>query len=202
MSVFSSARRRAVQAIAAVTVLGALVACGETPPPFKGSDITGTQLGKNMALTDMNGQPRTLKDFAGKVTVVFFGFTQCPDVCPTSLAEMAQVMQALGPDADRVQVLLVTVDPERDTPEILKQYVTSFDKRFLALTGTPDQLRQAAASFKAYYAKVPTKDGGYTMDHTAAFYLIDGKGESRVLANNTLGAQALANDIKLLVDGR
>ncbi|MCJ9714232.1 SCO family protein, partial [Bordetella hinzii] len=134
MSVFSSARRRAVQAIAAVTVLGALAACGETPPPFKGSDITGTQLGKNMALTDMNGQPRTLKDFAGKVTVVFFGFTQCPDVCPTSLAEMAQVMQALGPDADRVQVLLVTVDPERDTPEILKQYVTSFDKRFLALT--------------------------------------------------------------------
>ncbi len=202
MSVFSSARRRAVQAIAAVTVLGALAACGETPPPFKGSDITGTQLGKNMALTDMNGQPRTLKDFAGKVTVVFFGFTQCPDVCPTSLAEMAQVMQALGPDADRVQVLLVTVDPERDTPEILKQYVTSFDKRFLALTGTPEQLRQAAASFKAYYAKVPTKDGGYTMDHTAAFYLIDGKGESRVLTNNTLGAQALANDIKLLVDGR
>ncbi|ANY14561.1 SCO family protein [Bordetella pseudohinzii] len=202
MSVFSSARRRAVQALAGLTVLGALAACGETPPPFKGSDITGTQLGKNMALTDMNGQPRTLKDFAGKVTVVFFGFTQCPDVCPTSLAEMAQVMQALGPDADRVQVLLVTVDPERDTPEILKQYVTSFDKRFLALTGTPDQLRQAAASFKAYYAKVPTKDGGYTMDHTAAFYLIDGKGESRVLANNTLGAQALANDIKLLVDGR
>ncbi|OZI77178.1 SCO family protein [Bordetella genomosp. 12] len=202
MSVFSSTRRRALQAIAAFTVAGALAACGETPPPFKGSDITGTQLGKNMALTDMNGQPRTLKDFAGKVTVVFFGFTQCPDVCPTSLAEMAQVMQLLGPDADRVQVLLVTVDPERDTPEILREYVTSFDKRFLALTGSPEQLRQAAAAFKAYYAKVPTKDGGYTMDHTAAFYLIDGKGESRVLANNTLGAQALANDIKLLLDGR
>ncbi|AHV94687.1 SCO family protein [Bordetella holmesii] len=202
MSVFSFTRRQALQAIAAITVAGALAACGEAPPPFKGSDITGTQLGKSIALTDMNGQPRTLKDFAGKVTVVFFGFTQCPDVCPTSLAEMAQVMQLLGPDADRVQVLLVTVDPQRDTPEILREYVTSFDKRFLALTGSPDELRQAAAAFKAYYAKVPTKDGGYTMDHTAAFYLIDGKGESRVLANNTLGAQALANDIKLLLDGR
>ncbi|AZY50601.1 SCO family protein [Bordetella avium] len=202
MSVFSSARRRALQAIAALSLAGGLAACGDAPPPFKGSDITGTQLGKKLALTDMNGQPRTLSDFAGKVAVLFFGFTQCPDVCPTALAEMAEVMQALGPDADRVQVLLVTVDPERDSPEVLKQYVSSFDKRFLALTGTPEQIKQAASSFKAYYAKVPTKDGGYTMDHTAAFYLIDGKGESRVLANSNLGVPALTNDIKLLLDGK
>lgn len=200
MSVFSFARRRLLQVAAAVSLIGALAACGDTPPPFKGSDITGTRLGKNMALTDMNGQPRTLADFAGKVAVVFFGFTQCPDVCPTSLAEMAEVMQTLGPDADRVQVLLVTVDPERDSPEVLKEYVGSFDPRFLALSGTAEQTKQAAGAFKAYYAKVPTKDGGYTMDHTAAFYLIDGKGESRVLANSTLGAQALAHDIKLLLD--
>lgn len=200
MSVFSVARRRMLQAAAAISLAGALAACGDTPPPFKGSDITGTKLGKTLALTDMNGQPRTLNDFAGKVAVVFFGFTQCPDVCPTALAELSQVMQTLGPDADRVQVLLVTVDPERDSPEVLKEYVTSFDPRFLALTGTPEQIKQAAGAFKAYYAKVPTKDGGYTMDHTAAFYLIDGKGESRVLANSNLGAEGLAHDIKLLLD--
>lgn len=177
MFAFTSARRRALQAVAAMGVAALLAACGESAPAFKGSDITGTQLGKKLALVDHNGKPRTLQDFAGKAVVVFFGFTQCPDVCPTSLAELSQVMKQLGPDADRVQVLLVTVDPERDTPEILKQYVTTFDPRFLGLTGTPEQIKQAAASFKAYYAKVPTQDGAnYTMDHTAAFYLFDGKG--------------------------
>ncbi|AOB28894.1 MULTISPECIES: SCO family protein [Bordetella] len=200
MFAFTSVRRRALQAVAAVGVAALLAACGESAPAFKGSDITGTQLGKKLALVDHNGTPRTLQDFAGKAVVVFFGFTQCPDVCPTSLAELSQVMKQLGPDADRVQVLLVTVDPERDTPEILKQYVTTFDPRFLGLTGTPEQIKQAAASFKAYYAKVPTQDGAnYTMDHTAAFYLFDGKGESRVLATNTAGAEALAHDIKALL---
>ncbi|AEE68851.1 SCO1/SenC family protein [Bordetella pertussis] len=200
MFAFTSARRRALQAVAAMGVAALLAACGESAPAFKGSDITGTQLGKKLALVDHNGKPRTLQDFAGKAVVVFFGFTQCPDVCPTSLAELSQVMKQLGPDADRVQVLLVTVDPERDTPEILKQYVTTFDPRFLGLTGTPEQIKQAAASFKAYYAKVPTQDGAnYTMDHTAAFYLFDGKGESRVLATNTAGAEALAHDIKALL---
>ena len=200
MFAFTSARRRALQAVAAMGVAALLAACGESAPAFKGSDITGTQLGKKLALVDHNGKPRTLQDFAGKAVVVFFGFTQCPDVCPTSLAELSQAMKQLGPDADRVQVLLVTVDPERDTPEILKQYVTTFDPRFLGLTGTPEQIKQAAASFKAYYAKVPTQDGAnYTMDHTAAFYLFDGKGESRVLATNTAGAEALAHDIKALL---
>ncbi|AUL17634.1 SCO family protein [Bordetella bronchiseptica] len=200
MFAFTSARRRALQAVAAMGVAALLAACGESAPAFKGSDITGTQLGKKLALVDHNGKPRTLQDFAGKAVVVFFGFTQCPDVCPTSLAELSQVMKQLGPDADRVQVLLVTVDPERDTPEILKQYVTTFDPRFLGLTGTPEQIKQAAASFKAYYAKVPTQDGAnYTMDHTAAFYLFDGKGESRVLATNTAGVEALAHDIKALL---
>lgn len=200
MFAFTSARRRALQTVAAMGVAALLAACGESAPAFKGSDITGTQLGKKLALVDHNGKPRTLQDFAGKAVVVFFGFTQCPDVCPTSLAELSQVMKQLGPDADRVQVLLVTVDPERDTPEILKQYVTTFDPRFLGLTGTPEQIKQAAASFKAYYAKVPTQDGAnYTMDHTAAFYLFDGKGESRVLATNTAGAEALAHDIKALL---
>ncbi len=202
MSVFSIGRRAALRFGAAAAMALALAACGEKAPAFKGSDITGTQLGKAMELTDFNGQPRTLKDFSGKAVVVFFGFTQCPDVCPTSLAELSEVMKKLGPDADRVQVLLVSVDPERDTPEILKQYVTAFDPRFLGLTGTADQIKKTAASFKAYYAKAPSKDGtNYTMDHTAAFYLMDGKGEARVLANNTIGVDALVHDIKALLSG-
>lgn len=200
MSVFSSHRRALLRGTAAVALAGLLAACGEPAPAFKGNDISGTKLGQALALNDHNGQPRTLQDFAGKVVVAFFGFTQCPDVCPTALAELSQVMQKLGPDADRVQVLLISVDPERDTPEILKQYVTTFDPRFLGLTGTPDQIKATAASFKAYYAKVPTENGkNYTMDHTAAFYLFDGKGDSRVLANSTIGVDAMVHDIKALL---
>ncbi|WP_313623920.1 SCO family protein [Achromobacter sp.] len=201
MSVFSASRRLALRWGAAAAVAAALAACGDSAPVFKGSDITGTQLGRAMELSDHNGKTRQLSDFAGKVVVVFFGFTQCPDVCPTALAELTEVMKKLGPDSDRVQVLLITVDPERDTPEVLKQYVTAFDPRFLGLTGTPDQVKKAAASFKAYYAKSPTKDGSYTMDHTAAFYLMDGKGESRVLVNNNVGADGLTQDIKALLKG-
>ncbi|SEI62118.1 SCO family protein [Achromobacter sp. NFACC18-2] len=201
MSVFSASRRLALRLGAAAAVAAALAACGDSKPVFKGSDISGTQLGRAMELSDHNGKLRQLSDFSGKVVVVFFGFTQCPDVCPTALAELTEVMKKLGPDADRVQVLLITVDPERDTPEVLKQYVTAFDPRFLGLTGTPDQIKKAAASFKAYYAKAPTKDGSYTMDHTAAFYLFDGKGESRVLANNNVGADGLTHDIQALLKG-
>jgi len=203
MSVFSTHRRTLLRGAAAVTLIGALAACSDPAPSFKGNDITGTHLGKALALNDHNGQPRTLQDFSGKAVVAFFGFTQCPDVCPTALAELSQVMQQLGPQADRVQVLLLSVDPERDTPEILKQYVTAFDPRFLGLTGTPEQVKATAASFKAYYAKVPTEDGkNYTMDHTAAFYLFDGKGESRVLANSTIGVDAMVNDLNALLDGK
>ncbi|WP_313692320.1 SCO family protein [Achromobacter mucicolens] len=201
MSVFSASRRLVLRLGAAAAVAAALVACGDSKPVFKGSDITGTQLGRGMELSDHNGKLRQLSDFSGKVVVVFFGFTQCPDVCPTALAELTEVMKKLGPDADRVQVLLISVDPERDTPEVLKQYVTAFDPRFLGLTGTPDQVKKAAASFKAYYAKAPTKDGNYTMDHTAAFYLLDGKGESRVLVNNNVGVDALTQDIQALLKG-
>jgi protein SCO1/2 len=194
-------RRRFLLTASAGALVLALAACGDKKgPAFKGSDVTGTHLGKDLALTDFNGQPRTLASFAGKVLVVFFGYTQCPDVCPTSLAELGDVMQKLGPDADRVQVLFVTVDPERDTPEILKQYTTAFDPRFLALSGTADQIRQTAASFKAYYAKVQGKNGSdYTMDHTAAFYLFDAKGEARVLAGHNSSADDLAHDIKALL---
>lgn len=200
MSIFSIHRRALLRGAALLLAVGALVGCSEPEPKFQGSDITGTKLGRAMALTDHNGEKRTLESLAGKAVVVFFGFTQCPDVCPTALAELSQVMEKLGPDADRVQVLMVTVDPERDTPEILKQYVTAFDPRFLALTGTPAEIRAAAASFKAYYAKIPTEGDNYTMDHTAAFYLFDPKGDSRVLISGNQGADAMAHDIRMLLN--
>ena len=128
-----------------------LAACGESKPPFTGIDITGADYATGFSLTDHNGQPRTLADFKGKVTMVFFGFTQCPDVCPTSLAEMAQVKQMLGADGDRFQGLFVSVDPERDTPEIMKEYMAAFDPSFLALYSQLDELPALAKSFKIYY---------------------------------------------------
>src|SRR5690606_36145150 len=141
---------------------------------FIGSDITGTHLGRDMAMVDGNGQLRTLADYKGKVTVVFFGFTQCPDVCPTAMAELAQTMELLGDDAQKVQVLMISVDPARDTPEILKAYVSAFNPNFVDLTGTEEQLSTTAKSFKAYYAKSPgaTPDQ-YSMDHASSFYVFD-----------------------------
>ena len=139
------------------------------------------------------------KDFEGKVTLVLFGFTQCPDVCPTSLAELAQVMKLLGDQASRVQVLMISVDPERDTPEVLRAYVSGFDSRFLGLTGTPGQIKDVASAFKAYYARAATVNGNYNMDHSANFYLLDTKGESRVLLANNTGAENIAHDIRALL---
>ena len=176
-----------------------LAGCSDHPAAFRGSDISGTKLGQQWKLIDMNGQARDQSSFAGKVQLVFFGFAQCPDICPTSLSELSEAMKLLGPDADRVQVLLVTVDPERDTPEILRKYLSAFDPRFIGLTGTPEQVRLAASSFKAFYSKVPRPGGDYTMDHSASFYLLDRKGEARVLLSNNVGAAAIAHDIKALL---
>ena len=176
-----------------------LTACGEVEPKFKGSDITGTGLGKDLALTGTDGKPYTLASFKGKVVLAFFGFTQCPDVCPTSLAELTQVMKLLGDDAKRVQVVLISVDPERDTQEVLRAYVSGFDPSFLGLTGTAEQTKKTAASFKAYYGKTAGAQGNYSVDHSASFYLFDGLGESRVLLSNNAGAAAIAHDIRTLL---
>jgi protein SCO1/2 len=186
----------------AMTVLGfgsMLAACNDATTAFKGSDITGSHLGQKWSLTGMDGKTYTPADFNGKVTLVLFGFTQCPDVCPTSLAELAQVMKLLGDLASRVQVLMISVDPERDTPEVLRAYVSGFDPRFLGLTGTPEQIKTAAAAFKAYYARAATVNGNYNMDHSANFYLLDAKGESRVLLANNAGAENIAHDIRALL---
>ena len=176
-----------------------LTGCGDPVETFQGSEISGSHLGQGWQLTSADGKPYTLASFAGKAVLVFFGYTQCPDVCPTTLAELSEVMKLLGDKADRLQVVMITVDPERDTPDVLKAYVTSFDPRFLGLSGTPEQIKQAANSFKAFYAKSAEANGTYSMDHTASFYLIDPKGESRVLLNNNAGAKAIVHDVGLVL---
>lgn len=193
------ARRSLLAAMAALGFSSMLAACNDATTAFKGSDITGSHLGQKWSLTGMDGKTYTPADFNGKVTLVLFGFTQCPDVCPTSLAELAQVMKLLGDLASRVQVLMISVDPERDTPEVLRAYVSGFDPRFMGLTGTPEQIKAAAAAFKAYYARAVTVNGNYNMDHSANFYLLDAKGESRVLLANNAGAENIAHDIRALL---
>ncbi len=191
-------RHAVVALLFSVCVLG-LTACKDAAPGFKGSDITGTRLGKELALTGTDGRPHTLETLKGKVTVVLFGFTQCPDICPSSLAELTQVMKLLGSQAAKVQVVLVTVDPERDTQEVLRAYVSGFDSQFLGLTGTLDQIKKAASSFKIYYAKNAGVQGNYSVDHSASFFLLDAQGESRVLLANNIGAAAIAHDIQRLL---
>jgi protein SCO1 len=170
------------------------------PLQFKGIDITGAEYARELNLTDANGQARTLADFKGKVTVVFFGYTQCPDVCPTTLLELAQVKQALGADGARVQGVFVTIDPDRDTPEILKAYVGNFGADFVALRGTEEETKTAAKNFKVYFNKVPGKTAtSYTMDHTAGSYVFDAAGKVRLFTRYGTGAEALTHDLKLLL---
>ena len=169
-------------------------------PVFKGVDITGASYGRSLNLVDHDGQPRTLADFKGKVSVLFFGFTQCPDVCPTTMLELAQVKQGLGADGERVQGIFVTIDPDRDTAEVLKAYMSSFDPSFIALRGNAEETAAAAKEFKVFYAKVPGKaEGSYTMDHTAGAYLIDPAGRLRLFVRHGSGAEALSSDIKALL---
>jgi protein SCO1/2 len=192
--------RRALLSFGLATLIAGLSACGEgSSAKFKGSDISGTKIGGGWALTGMDGKSYTSSNFSGKVQLVFFGFTQCPDICPTALAELSEMMRTLGDQASRVQVLMITVDPERDSPEVLRAYVSGFNTSFLGLTGTPAQIKLVAASFKAYYAKAPAAKGGYSMDHSSSFYLLDPKGDARVLFSNTAGIAAIAHDIKLLL---
>ncbi|MCA0212992.1 MAG: SCO family protein [Proteobacteria bacterium] len=177
-----------------------LAACSPDKPQFRAIDITGAEYARDFNLTDHNGQPRSIKDFAGKVVVVFFGFTQCPDVCPTALAELAEVKRMLGKDGDKLQGIFVTVDPERDTPEVLKGYMANFDPSFLALRGTAEQLAAMAKDYKVYYKKVDGKTPtSYTMDHSAGSFVYDTQGRIRLYTRYGSGAQALADDIRLLL---
>ena len=198
-------KRQSMRRIASwllVPALGAvLTGCSENKPSFVSVDVTGADYARDISLTDHNGQPRTLKDFAGKIVVVFFGYTQCPDVCPTTMAELVEIRKALGADGARVQALFVTVDPERDTPEVLKAYMTNFDPSFLALRpSSPEQLAALAKDFKVYYKKVEGRTPtSYTMDHSAGSYVFDTKGKLRLFTRYGSGAAALAGDLRQLL---
>ena len=200
----SHPRRTALKTALAVLALpaaaGLLSACTQAKPQFQSVDLTGAEYATGFSLTDHNGQVRTLKDFAGKVVVVFFGFTQCPDVCPTTMAELAQVKKLLGADGDKLQAVFVSVDPERDTPEILKAYMGNFDPSFVALRPTTTQLADMAKDFKVFYKRVDGKTpGSYSMDHTAGSYVFDGNGKIRLFTRYGSGAEMLASDVKLLI---
>ncbi len=178
----------------------AAVACGPEAPKFMASDVTGTSFGHDFKLVDHNGTPRTLADYRGKAVVLFFGYTQCPDFCPTTLAELAEAMKRLGPDAERVQVLFVTIDPERDTPALLKNYVPAFDPRFMGLYGDADATARTAKEFKVVYQKRPGQTPGtYTMDHSAGTFIFDPNGKLRVYVGYGQGADVFAHDIKALL---
>ncbi len=179
-----------------------LAACSESPKPpaFKTTDISGADFGKGFDLLDASGKPTTLTDFKGKVVVLFFGFTHCPDVCPGTLAELALVKKQLGADGDRMQVVFVTLDPERDRPEILKEYVPAFDPSFVGLYGDPAAIARTAKEFKVFYKKVPgTAPDTYSLDHTAAAFVFDPQGRLRLFAGYGQGPEALAHDIRLLL---
>jgi protein SCO1/2 len=174
------------------------------PPPtaaFTNTDVTGLDYAKDFSLKDFNGKTRTMADFKGKAVIMFFGYTQCPDVCPTTMTDLAAVMKQLGPQADKVQILFVTVDPERDTPEILSKYVPAFDPRFLGLRGDLAETTKIAKDYKVYFQKVPGKEpGSYSMDHSAGLYIYDTQGRIRLFARDAQNSAAMAHDLKILVD--
>lgn len=177
-----------------------LGACSKQAEKFVNTDLTGLEYARDFSLIDQNGQPRTLADFKGKAVVLFFGYTQCPDVCPTTMFEMSKVMTQLGPLADRVQVLFVTVDPERDTQELLAAYVPNFDKRFLGLYGNAEATAKVAKEFKVFYQKSPGKTpDSYTMDHTAASYVFDPEGRIRLYVQYGQKTDAIVHDLKILL---
>ena len=186
--------------LAVLFVLVALAACSQGKPQFEGVDITGADYARDFHLIDANGKPRSLADYRGKLVVMFFGYTQCPDVCPTTMSDLKSVMQVMGPDADRVQVLFVTLDPERDKPALLAQYVPAFDPRFAGLYGDEATTARTAKEFKVFYQRVagPTATS-YTFDHTAGTYVFDTEGRIRLFLRQSQGAASIAHDLKQLL---
>ena len=193
---------RAVAKAAMLLVAGALAlsGCGTGAPKFKASDVTGAGFGRDFALTDAAGKPRTLADYRGKVVVLFFGYTQCPDVCPTTLSALAETMKTLGADADRVQVVFVTVDPDRDTGELISSYVTAFNPSFVALRGDAEATARTAKEFKILYQKQPGRTPeSYTVDHSAGTFVFDTQGRLRLYVGNGQGPDVFAHDIRELL---
>ncbi|PHV11619.1 SCO family protein [Chitinimonas sp. BJB300] len=189
------------------TLLGLLLgltSCSQQPKPaFQSTDVTGAPIGGEFRLTGHDGKPRNLSDFKGKAVVLFFGFTHCPDVCPTTMSELAIAMKQLGEKANQVQVLFVSVDPERDTPALLSQYVPAFNPSFLGLTGTQAEIRTVADKFKIVYQKSAANGSGgtssYTVDHSAGSYILDKQGQLRLFVNYGAGSSVFAHDLALLL---
>ncbi|GAB2454597.1 SCO family protein [Comamonas humi] len=199
-------KRNALQWMAksalAVGAAGLLAACQKEKASFNAIDLTGADYAKDFSMPDQEGKLRTLADFKGKVVVVFFGYTQCPDVCPTTMLELANVKKQLGAKGEQLQVVFVSVDPERDTPEVLKAYMANFDPSFVGLSGSPEQLAAMAKDFKVYYKKVEgSTPGSYTMDHSAGDYIYDPQGRLRLYSRYGTPGEQLAGDIQKLVDG-
>ncbi len=194
-------RRLAAGALLAL-VASSLAGCPQSAAPsFRATDVTGAEFGRAFQLTDHRGRPASLEDFRGKAVVVFFGFTHCPDVCPTTLSELAGALRMLGDDAARVQVVLITVDPARDTPEVLAGYVTAFNPSFLGLTGTPAQIAAVAKEFKVIYQKVESRTpDSYSMDHSAGTFIFDPQGRLRLYVGYGQGADVFAHDLALLLE--
>jgi protein SCO1/2 len=186
---------------AMVTAALSLVGCQPAPPPsFQATDITGAAFARDFRLTDHNGRVRTLADFKGKVVAIFFGYTHCPDVCPTTLSDFAAALQQMGPQAARVQVIFVTLDPQRDTPDLLKQYVPAFNPDFLGMFTDPDSLKKLADEYKVVYQKTSVKGvDDYLIDHSAGTYIYDPKGRLRLLVPYGSGPDAIAHDLKTLL---
>lgn len=194
-------RQWTLAATAALATIPLFGCQSQSDLPLEGMDLTGAEHGKDFPLFDPEGRQRSIQDFAGKVVVVFFGYVQCPDVCPTTLQELTEAKALLGPLGERLHGVFITVDPERDTPEILKSYTHNFSPDFVGLTGTPEQVAQVARSFKVFYKKVPgSTPGTYTMDHSAGLYMYDPQGKLRVYHRYGQGAAALAHDAKLLLE--
>lgn len=200
---FSPGRRRLGLAAMSALLLAACDKPSSTPPQpkvaFNGVDITGANYARTLNLKDFDGRPRSLDEFKGKVVFVFFGFTQCPDVCPTTMAELAEVRRRLGADGDKVQGVFVTVDPDRDTPEVLKAYLGNLDKDFIGLRGSKEETDAASREFKVFYQKVPTQGDQYTIDHTAGGYLFDPAGRVRLFVRYGMGADKLTADVTQLL---
>jgi len=193
--------RRLLLCLAACAAV-ALAGCERAAPPhhFNAVDLTGATYAQGFDLPDFDGKPRTVRDFAGKLVVVFFGYTQCPDACPTTMAELSGILKTLGPDASRVQVVFITVDPSRDTPALLKAYVTNFRPDFLALRGDEAQTQKIIKDFKLIVEKVPGKTAdSYTIDHTAGTYVFDTQGHIRLFASQSLDPALLTEDLKTLL---
>ncbi len=192
-------------AATSLLVLPLLAACDKVGQPvvpklsFNAVDITGAEYARQLSLKDVDGRQRDLAEFKGKVLFVFFGFTQCPDVCPTTMAELAEVRRRLGADGERVQGIFISIDPARDTPQVLKAYLQAMDPSFVGLTGSNEQIEAAAREFKVFYQKVPTSEGNYTMDHTAGAYVFDPEGHVRLFVRYGMGVDKVTADLRQLL---